>query len=138
MHAVFFVCRPEEASGVSSIDDLPGDSAAEPLAVDSPGAVAGLVSALGAKLRESLGPLRDATCQSFPVWTFSQTFAAAIEGLDDGDLECVARRWLACTENAFRDADLYELSVCLGELRDAIRARAPEEQLFVLLEEKAW
>ena len=138
MEAVFFVSRPEDARTVASIDDLPDGPASEAVVVDSPGAVSSLVTALGAEQSGGVRPLRDATCQSFPVWLFSREFCKALEALDDDDLDAVAWRWKTGAEEDLRDPDLFELAICLGELRDALRHREPEERLFVLLEEKAF
>jgi hypothetical protein len=47
MEIVFFTARPEDAISVASSDDLPGDFAAEPLAVEGPSGLLGLSVALG-------------------------------------------------------------------------------------------
>jgi len=138
MEAVFFVCPPEAAHDVRSIDDVPGEPAGEPLAVASPGALAGLVQALGAESRGALRQLRDATCQSFPVWAFARGLASALASLDEREIDAVAERWLATHARELGDVDLYELSLCVAGLRNALGASAEDARLFVLLEEKAW
>jgi len=137
MDAVFFVCAPEAARQVRSIDDV-GEPAGDPLAVESPGALAGLISALDAEPRSALRQLRDATCQSFPIWTFAGACTASIAALDDDQVDAVAARWLAADAAALPDADPYQLALCLGALRDALHGAASDARLFVLLEEKAW
>jgi hypothetical protein len=138
MEAIFFVCGAGEAHDVRSSDDVPGEPAAEPLAVASPGALAGLVHALAPEARGALRQLRDATCQSFPVWTFARELASALASLDEREVDAIAERWLASHADDLGDADLYELSLCIAGLRDALGASADGARLFVLLEEKAW
>jgi hypothetical protein len=138
MEAIFFVSRPEDAMGVTCVEDLPGDSAAEPLLLESLGALSGLVEALLGGASDALRPMRDATCRSFPVWAFSDETHEAISQLDAVATEQVARSWHEYAADSLGDADLYDLSLCLEDLRDALRLRAPGERLFVLLEEKAW
>ena len=130
MEAVFFVSAPESAVGVTCVDDLPGDPAGEALAVGSPAVLTALVELLEGGL---LQPVRDATCRSFPV-----ELGRAIAGLDTAGLDALADRWHARAARELGDAHPYDLSLCLGEIRDALLASAPGEQLFVLLEEKAW
>ncbi len=137
MEAVFFVGSPGEIGVVRSADDLPHEPAGDPLRLESPAALAGLVDSLGLGARGALRQLRDATCQSFPVWCFGREATSAIAAIDEADLDPVAERWLAAAGDSLPDADLYELSLCLGALRDAVR-RDEGARLFVLLEEKAW
>jgi len=137
MEAVFFVSAPGAAIGVACVDDLPGDPAAEPLAFDAPAALAGFVEALLGTARDALRPLRDATCQSFPVFSLSRELAAAVADLDATSLDAVAERWYERAADSLRDATPYDLSVCLGEIRDSLRASDDDERLYVLLEEKA-
>ena len=138
MEAIFFVSRPEDAVGVACADELPGDSAAEPLVLESLGALSGLLEALLGRASDALRPVRDATCRSFPVWAFSDETSDAISRLDALATERVARSWHEHAADSLGDADLYDLSLCIEDLRDALRLRAPGERLFVLLEEKAW
>jgi len=135
MHALFYLSRPEEASRVSSSDDLPCEPIADALRVEDPSPLVGLAEVLGVEAR--IEPLRDATCRSFPVWALGFTLTQRIAGMDDDELDRTAERWRKHCATSL-DADPYELSECLCELRTAIRGSDAEETLFVLLEERAW
>jgi len=135
MDALFFLTRREDALGVASSDDLPSEPVADALRLDDPSPLRGLATAVGVEAR--IRPLRDATCRSFPVWELGLEVARRIAGLADDAIDEAAVRWLKQAE-ASLDADLYELSSCLSDLRDAIRAGGDAESLFVLLEERAW
>ena len=65
-------------------------------------------------------------------------FASALASLDEREVDAIAERWLASHADDLGDADLYELSLCIAGLRDALGASADGARLFVLLEEKAW
>ena len=132
MEIVFFVARPEEAQAVASSADLPGDPAAEPIAVDSPEGLVALGAALGTT-GAVLRPLRDATCRSYPVWILSRALCERLARLDDEELDAVAGKW-----QPGADADWHERASCLGELRDGLSRKAPDERLFALLEERAF
>jgi len=135
MDALFFLCGREQALGVSASDDLPAEPVAEALQLDDPSPLLNLAEALGAE--SAIRPLRDATCRSFPVWDLGDEVAAHIAALDDDEIDAAAERWHAKGATCL-DADLYELSSCLGDLRDALHSRGAGERLFVLLEERAW
>ena len=154
MEAVFFRVTREQAATVRSADDLEDDPSAEPLRVGSPGAFVVLAEILCGPGRRSLEQLRDATCQSFPVWSLSEEVVDALGALADHELDGVAETWLAKAGGDELDADLYELSTFLTDLRTALGTdtqnalgNEPEnasgadskgkEQLFVLFEEKA-
>lgn len=138
MEAVFFSATPEDVERIRSADDLVEDPATAPLRVESPGAVIALGRALCGERGAALEPLRDATCQSFPVWTLAASAISSLRGLDAEGADAVAERWLDGAGADELDADLHELSICLVELRDAIRAgEGSGEALFVLFEEKA-
>ena len=135
MDALFFLARGGDALGVTSSHDLPVDPAAAPLRLEDPSPLAGLAHVLDIERRAR--PLRDATCQSFPVWELGRDLTRRIAALGDAEIEDVAERWLKHDETSL-DADLFELTTCLADLREAIRAAERGESLFVLLEERAW
>lgn len=135
MDAVFFLCCRDDAARVSSSRDLPGEVAADPLRIEEPSPLAGLAQVLG--VTPGPGPLRDATCRSFPVWDLGVELARRIAALDDAEIDDAAERWQKHDETSL-DADCYELSCCLGDLREALRSRSEDEGLFVLLEERPW
>lgn len=138
MEVLFFLATRDDAGGIRSIDDLQDDPAAEPLEVESPGALVALAFALCGSSNGALEQLRDATCQSFPVWALSAEFVAALESLSESDMDRVAESWLEKAGEHEVAADLYELTTCLTDLRDALLARQNREaELFALLEEKA-
>ncbi len=133
MEIVFFVAAPGEAACVASRDDLEVDLAAEPVRVDGPEALIGLISSLGFEGGRGMRQLRDATCQSFPVWCIGRDVASRIAELDDETIDGIAKAW-----HTDSDADLYEKASCLTDLRDALQARQAGERLFALLEERAF
>jgi hypothetical protein len=138
MEALFFTATHERAVRIRSVDDLEDEPAAEPLRVDSPGAVVALAVALCGQGRGMIEQLRDATCQSFPVWSLSTDCADALSTLSDDAIDPIAEAWREKAGAAELDADLYELSTCLTDLRQALAVgRERGEQLFVLFEEKA-
>jgi hypothetical protein len=138
MDATFFVSPRKRALGVRDIDQLPSEPVGESLRSDSPGALHALVQILSAGVRGAVQPLRDATCQSFPVWSFAPEFSAALMALDDDEIDGIAEQWLAHETAGELDADAYELSLLLGALREALSDRdGPDHELFVLLEERA-
>ncbi len=138
MEATFFICRRERALGVRDIDGLPAEPVGEPLRGDATGALFALVGILTSAARGAIQPLRDATCQSFPVWSFAPEVVDALVAMSDPDIDRVAQAWLENETSQELDADAYELSLLLGELRQELSARDDSEmELFVLLEEKA-
>jgi len=138
MEALFFTATREGATRVRSLEDLEDEPAAEPLRVDSPGAVVALAVVLCGSGRGSIEQLRDATCQSFPVWSLSAAFANALSSLADEDIDSIADAWLEKAGAAEVDADPYELTTCLADLRRALaEGRDGGEELFVLFEERA-
>ena len=83
-------------------------------------------------------PLRDATCQSFPVFEFSSSVSRTLQGLDEGDIDEAAQSWLADERCSGADIDLHETACLLADIRDALRgSESDRPKLFVLLEEKA-
>lgn len=139
MEAIFFTGTRDRATRVRSGDDLDDEPVAEPLRVESPGAVAVLAVVVCGKDSGSLEQLRDATCQSFPVWSLSAPFAEALSTLSEDAVDSVAEAWLVKAGSAELDADLYELTTCLIDLRQALSKCGDRgEQLFVLFEEKAF
>jgi hypothetical protein len=139
VEAVFFVGGSVDALAVASSDDLDlalhVPLAAETLTLTDPSPLVGLGEILGADRR--VGPLRDATCRSFPVWDLGSEIAQRLAALDDAMIDLVAARWHAKHASSL-DADLYELSTCLADLRDAIRRADAGHRVFVLLEERAF
>jgi hypothetical protein len=133
MEIVFFLAQPDEASSVASSEDLPGNGSVESLAVNGPGALIELGLALGFSNGPVVRQLRDATCQSFPVWALDEALCRRLESLDDEEIDTHAEAWPVDEKS-----DLYERATCLMELRDALRVRQDGESLFVLLEERAF
>jgi len=116
------------------------EPAAESLRFSSPAALLALARALSSGTTPGVEPLRDATCQSFPVWSFDAAPSCALGDASDASLEAIAEQWhqaLVGEDAADLDVDLYELSTCLTDLREALRRATASERLFVLLEEKA-
>jgi hypothetical protein len=135
MEALFFSSLPDEATGVTSSHDLPGDLIAEALRIEDPSPLAGLARLLG--VDRPPRPLRDATCRSFPVWALGPDLSTRLGSLGDDEIDDLAERWQKHDESSL-DADLYELAGCLADLREAVRRLEPAESVFVLLEERAW
>lgn len=141
MEATFFTTDRKTATRIRAWTDIPSEPAAEPLTVGSPAALLALVNALGVSGRGALAPLTDATCQSFPVWVFDRRSTGAIANLDDVRADEVAEAWLERSDATDQDmdADVHELCTLLADLRDAIAdTEGQEEELFVLLEQKAF
>ena len=111
---------------------MPGEPAAEPIAVDGPEALLELGAAFGVD-GKAVHPLRDATCRSYPVWVLSRSLCARIESLTDAEIDGVAAKW-----QPRADADLYERATCVGELQAELRRMQDGERLFALLEERAF
>lgn len=138
MEATFFIAPREQATGVSSVDDIPGEPAAEPLVVASPGPLLALTRLLGATGSGAVSPLRDATCRSFPVWEYRPDVAAAISALSKDEIDEIAEALANDPSAEGMDADLFELATLLSDLGEALRSSSDSEgRLFVLLEEKA-
>ncbi len=139
MDATFFVTLRERALGVRDFDQLPSEPVGEPLRADSPAGLHVLVSILAAGASRSITPLRDATCQSFPVWSFATEITDTLVALSDEEIDRVAQAWLEHEDVGDLDADTHELALLLGDLRQALSERErPDFELFVLLEEKAF
>jgi hypothetical protein len=134
MDAVFFLASRRAAPRVTSSHDLSAEPAADALQLEDPSPLTGLARVLGVEGR--VARLRDATCRSFPVWDLGAEVTRRIGALDDSALDDAAEHWHAGNA-ASLDADPYDLALCLGELRDAIRASDGVETLFALLEERA-
>lgn len=136
MDATFFTAQRDEAMGVSAWDDIPDEPAGESLRVGGPGALKALGKLLCGEEAARVGPLRDATCRSFPVWAFDSALTRRIVELTDDEIDVLAERWLEDPGCAGMECDLYELSTLLTDLRQVLRDH-PEPELFVLLEQKA-
>lgn len=135
MDALFFLACREDAMGVSASDDLPSAPVANALRLENPSALREL--ALILEVERPPRPLRDATCRSFPVWELGPALSNRICALSNAAIDDTAEQWQKSAETSL-DADLYELAGCLGDLREALRASAASESLYVLLEERAW
>jgi hypothetical protein len=140
MEATFFVADRETAMRVRSWTDVPADSAADPLTIGSTAALLALVDALGTPGRRAVAPLTDATCQSFPIWVFDPHAVDDISKLSGDRLDEVSAAWheRADADEAEMDADVHELSMLLGEVQQAIAEADSSQELFVLLEQKAF
>ena len=80
----------------------------------------------------------DTTCRTFPIWALAPSLTASLCLADDDALDRIAAEWRSRVVADTMDADLYELSSLLGELREAAATLAKaDERLFVLLEETA-
>ncbi len=138
MEALFFVSGRAAATGVRSEDDLPCEPLAPGLPVPGPEPLLALATALGVQTRGALSQLRDATCQSFPIWSLGPGLLRALLQLDDSQIDDTGQSWLEACGSARPDADLYEICLLLEALRAALREREDAtHELFVLLEEKA-
>jgi hypothetical protein len=135
MDALFFLARREDATGVAASDDLPSEPVTDALRLQDPSPLAGLAEVLG--LEAKLRPLRDATCRSFPVWEFGGELLQRIAALEDDEIDVAGEQWRKHAGTSL-DADLYEVTSCLTDLRDAASGRDALESIFVLLEERAW
>jgi hypothetical protein len=138
MRATFFLASPDEAMGVTCSDALPDDASGEPLEVQGLDAVRALACALGRPADDALRQVVDTTCRSFPVWALTPDFSGALRATDDDSIDPAAERWQSGAAAGSMEADLYELSCLIAELRDALAAtEGNDRQLFVLLEETA-
>lgn len=144
MEAILFCSTSAEATGIRSADDLDAEFVAEPLVVSSPrvfAILAQVAAAEGDAARHEtpgLAPLRDATCQSFPVWEVSESFADSLGGLGESQVDDLVERWRSALGSETLEADPYELSTWLVELQGAWKeSDRRTEGLFVLFEEKA-
>ena len=138
MELSFFTCPSEDAVGVSAIDDLPCEQAGESVRVESTGVLSALARTLCGDSAGKLEPLRDATCQSFPVFEFARSVARARAALTESRIDEIAKAWLADPGWQGADINLHEAASLLGEIRRALReSEQPDATLFVLLEDKA-
>jgi hypothetical protein len=133
MEIVFFLALPDEAQSVTSSDDLPRDPAADPIVVDGPAALLELGVALGLEDKPVMRQLRDATCQSFPIWALSDTLCGRLGALEDEEIDPSAEAW-----RPNPSSDLHERASCLTALRDALGSCEDGETLFALFEERAF
>lgn len=139
MEATFFVANHRQAVGVRSFDDLPVDPVTDPLRIPSTRTLAALAQAVLGRDLGPMQPLRDATCQSFPVLTLEPAVVRALGRTRDEDIDEIAQRWLELGAWEDGDVDLYELSLFLKELQEGVGTiRNIGERLYVLLEEKAF
>lgn len=138
MEAIVFGSTPRSATRIRSVDDLESEFVMEPLVVSSARVFGALATAAGLSGEAALKPLRDATCQSFPVWTMARALSELISRLDSEEVDELVERWRDHLGPEEIDADLYELSVWLLEWQDAFEeCEGSDERLFVLFEEKA-
>jgi hypothetical protein len=139
MEATFFVSNQKQAVRVRHYDDLPVDPIGEPLRIPSTKALVALATALSGEESGPMRPLRDATCQSFPIFTFEPAVVRALAKLSDEDMDEIAQSWLEGANWNEGEVDLYELSDFLKDLQEGLGAiRNLGERLFILLEEKAY
>jgi len=139
MEATFFIAKQQQAVGVRHFDDLPVDPISEPLQIPSTKALIALATVLSGQDQGPMQPLRDATCQSFPIFTFEPTVVRAIARLSEDEIDGIAELWLDTEAWDDGDADIYELSTFLNELQEGIGTiRNLGERLYILLEEKAY
>lgn len=139
MEATFFIANQRQAAGVRQYDDIPTEPIGEPLPVASAKVLVALASALSGEPQGPLQPLRDATCQSYPIFSFDPKVVGALVELKDEEVDAVAERWFAQACWPDGEVDLYELSEFLQQLRGSLGAvRNLGDRLFILLEEKAY
>ncbi len=141
MEATFFISSAGRAAGVMQYDDIPTEPIGEPLSMMSTQPLIALARAVGGEALEagSLRPLRDATCQSYPIVQFEPAVVRALATLKDSDIDQIAEQWLELANWEDGEIDLYELSQCVEDLRAGLgRVRDLGERLYILLEEKAW
>jgi len=139
MEATFFVSNQKQAVRVRQYDDLPVDPIGEPLCIPSLKALVALASALSGEEQGPMQPLRDATCQSFPIFTFEPGVVRALANLSEESIDEIAQSWIERANWDEGDVDLHELSNFLKELQEGLGAiRNLGERLYILLEEKAY
>ncbi len=139
MEAVFFAASADLAGGVRGSEDLVDDPAADPLAVSGLGALRPLAGLLAPDDPAGFEQLRDATCQSFPVWRLGLAATRVLRALSDSAIDSTADRWLEASAGQMSDVDHYELATRLTQMRDALNEEPEAElRLFVLLEERAF
>jgi hypothetical protein len=137
LEAIFFVDRTSGAIGVASSADLAVDPACESLRLRSPAALLALARILGPNAQPAVEPLRDATCQSFPVWIFAREARDALVNASDETLERIGDQWWDAITADEVDAESYELAERLQQLQAELCSAEPDAQLLVLLEQKA-
>ncbi len=139
MEATFFIARHQQAVGVRHFDDLPVDPVTEPLRIPSTKALISLASVVLGQDQGPMQPLRDATCQSFPIFTFEPAVVRTISRYSEEEIDDIAALWLDTSAWNDGDVDLYELSTFLKELQEGIGTiRNIGDRLYILLEEKAY
>ncbi len=139
MEATFFVAKQQQAVGVLNYDDLPVEPIGEPLKIPSFKTLVALASAVSGGAEDPIKPLRDATCQSFPIFSFEPSVVNALANAVEDDFDKIARLWLDTADWEDQGPDLYELSEFLKELKEGIGTiRNLGERLYILLEEKAY
>ncbi len=138
MEAIVFGSTTDLATRIRSADDLDAEFVAEPLVVSSLRVFAILARAAGLENAAALEPLRDATCQSFPVWIVAKALSESLVGLSADQLDDLVERWREGLGDEALEADPHELSTWLAETQEAVQeSEGADEQLFVLFEEKA-
>ncbi|MFP8871511.1 MAG: hypothetical protein VCB43_08840 [Myxococcota bacterium] len=139
MEATFFIAKQQQALGVRHFDDLPVDPVTEPLCIPSTKTLAALATVVLGQEQGAMQPLRDATCQSFPIFSFEPAVVRTIGRYSEDEIDNVAELWLETGAWDDGDADAYELSTFLTELQEGIGTiRNIGERLYILLEEKAY
>ncbi len=139
MEATFFIANPKQAAGVLQYDDIPTEVIGESIPISSPRALVALAAAVSGEPQGPLQPLRDATCQSYPIFCFAGKIVRALASLKDGEIDPLAARWFEDAGWDEGEVDLHELGEFLQELRSGLAGvRDLGDRLFILLEEKAW
>jgi hypothetical protein len=139
MEATFFVAKQQQAIGVRQYDDLPVEPIGEPLEIPSFKTLVALAAAVSGDAQGPMKPLRDATCQSFPIFSFEPSVIKALANATEDEIDDIARLWLDDADWDDQGPDLYELSEFLRELKAGIGAiRNFGERLYILLEDKAY
>lgn len=139
MEATFFVANHREATAVRQYEDIQTEPLSEPLGIPTPATLVALATTISGAGQAALQPLRDATCQSYPIFSFAPAVVRALRDLKEGEIDALAERWLELGGWREGDVDLYELGQVLQDLRAGLGGvRALGDRLFILLEEKAW
>ena len=100
MEALFFVCDRAAAMGVRSEDDLPSDPVGAGLPVPGLEVLLALATALRVKSAGAYSQLRDATCQSFPIWAMGPALVEALADLDDTQVDAAQELFVLLEERA--------------------------------------
>ena len=91
MEATFFVAKQQQAIGVRQYDDLPVEPIGEPLEIPSFKTLVALAAAVSGDAQGPMKPLRDATCQSFPIFSFEPSVIKALANATEDEIDDIAR-----------------------------------------------